>query len=284
MKVFGDDSSVESIEIHRLRALVGFAPKGGWIELMSFYRNDLGFISGRGRPNAKLLSESIVGRAGHSSWKTFRKKELGISEPKWKRMSFADKYVVEHQYLSQLQPEPELIEKVALHCGEGMFPDNESSFAEAYREIKLKQQSQHKSSLKAAEERNKFLQDQQAKSEKENQNLISKNETLKASLSSLEQELSAKDTKLEKCNGKLAHSEKVIRELYSFTKLMEKPINTLYELHDSEIKLGFWGFICRPPLDHAKKLKDIGEKFNFVRKNIKNTVRRYKANISDIAE
>lgn len=276
MNIFGDDSSAESLEIYKLRALVDAALKGDWIEFEDYFYRELGHSPVRGRPNMKLLAESIVGKSGYTTLSAFLKHEMGVGQSKKKTMNFAYKLVLEHEYLRLIKPEPKLIKKVALHCGKGMFPDTESGFVSTLQEINTQKESQRSRNLSAAEKRNNFLQDELQKAEIRNQQLLSEVHSCQESKKHLEEELTAKDKELENCREIAQLYKRVISELISHSTLLQKPIKTLYLLHDTEKELSTWKLLTRPPLDHANELKDIGKQFESIQKKMINTIQRGK--------
>jgi len=276
MRIFGDDSSIESLEIHKLKVILGAASREGWLHFMDYACQQMNFLMKRGRPSNAAISESIVGRAGYKTWEGFIHHELRLRPSTWKVWKKAYRVLIEHGYLRSMEVTPAQINKVAEHTKNGAFPENEFDLQSALKEIIDTTQSQRSRNLSAAEKRNNFLQDQLQKAEIRNQQLLSEVQSCQESKKHLEKELTTKDIELENCREIAELYKRVILELVSHSTLLQKPIKTLYLLHDTEKELSTWKLLTRPPLDHANQLKDIGEQIESIKMKMTNTMQRAK--------
>jgi hypothetical protein len=168
-----DESDVVTVElemnvptdtaVHQMCDYLGAESGNQWLVFMDYTYEILGnIVSGRGKPSAELIKESIIGKAGFSSFKEMvetpvTESGLGWNISAWTAWRRAYSVVIKHPYLRDLELTASSINTIYNELKKEGFPDNEDDFNEYQVNRVSSQKDRQASSLADAQRSQKRL-------------------------------------------------------------------------------------------------------------------------------
>jgi hypothetical protein len=149
--------------VHQMCDYLGAESGNQWLNFMDYTYEILGnIVSGRGKPSAELIKESIIGKAGFTSFKEMIEAPvadsgLGWNISAWTAWRRAYSVVIKHPYLRDLELTASSINTIYNELKKEGFPDNEDDFNEYQVNRVSSQKDRQASSLADAQRSQKRL-------------------------------------------------------------------------------------------------------------------------------
>ena len=122
--------------VHQMCDYLGAESGNQWLNFMDYSYEILGnIVSGRGKPSAEIIKESIIGKAGFTSFKEMIEAPvadsgLGWNISAWTAWRRAYSVVIKHPYLRDLELTASNINTIYNELKKEGFPDNIGDFSE----------------------------------------------------------------------------------------------------------------------------------------------------------
>jgi hypothetical protein len=133
---------------NKFKALLGAEAADGWIKFMDAVRAELPFLFEPGRPTKQQISDSEIGRAGHSSWAEYVEKELSWNVSQWRAWMRSYKVVLDNEYLRDIEPTSSAINTMARKSDE--FPTTKEAWIQKREMVEADQKDRQEKSLAEA--------------------------------------------------------------------------------------------------------------------------------------
>ena len=149
--------------VHQMCDYLGAESGNQWLNFMDYTYEILGnIVSGRGKPSAELIKESIIGKAGFTSFKEMvetpvQESGLGWNISAWTAWRRAYSVVIKHPYLRDLELTASSINTIYNELKKEGFPYNIDVFNEYQVNRVLSQKDRQAHSLADAQRSQKRL-------------------------------------------------------------------------------------------------------------------------------
>ena len=155
-------------DLHQqLVGLLGTESKKGWLVFMATLDQELPFLKS-GRPSFNEINDSLIGRSGHSSWKSFcnsstKEKGLGWSYETYRQWRKSWNVVQANPYLKELELTASEINTISLNCSRSNveFPHTFEALTEYKDKLEVERKARKANSIIELKNKNTELLDRE---------------------------------------------------------------------------------------------------------------------------